>query len=179
MDAASIRIVASDVDGTLTDGGMYYASSGDTCKVFSVKDGIAVKLLSACGVETVLVSSDDSPVIAKRAERLGIECYTGVSDKVSVVEEICRARAFKLEQAAFIGDDLQDYQVMQQVGLACSVGDAHHMVKAVSDFVCEKPGGKAAFREFAEWLIKQSGRSIEQVWDSLDPEAAGSQSEKE
>ena len=165
--AKSIQILASDVDGTLTDGGMYYTSSGDMFKVFSVKDGLGVGLLAACGIETVLISSDDSQVITKRAERLQIECYTGVTDKVGVVETLCRERGLGLEDIAFLGDDLQDYEIMQRVGLPGAVGDAHALLKNMATYVCTLPGGKGAFREFAEWLIERSGQTVEEVWKSI------------
>lgn len=163
--AGQIRILASDVDGTLTDGGMYYSSSGDTLKVFSVKDGVGVRLLEACGIETVLVSSDDSLVIGNRADRLGISvCLTGVEDKVGSIKALCKERGVGLEAIAYLGDDLQDYDVMRRVGLPGAVGDAHTLVKGVASYVCRQPGGKGAFREFAEWLIEQSGQTVDQVW---------------
>jgi 3-deoxy-D-manno-octulosonate 8-phosphate phosphatase (KDO 8-P phosphatase) len=168
MADKAIRIVASDVDGTLTDGAMYYSSSGETGKVFSVKDGVAVRLLAACGIETVLISSDDSPVIKGRAERLGISrCYSGISDKVGVIDALCAESDIGLDEIAYLGDDLQDYEVMRRVGLPSAVGDAHPLVKDIATYVCVLPGGKGAFREFSEWIIERSGQTVEQVWKSL------------
>ena len=169
VDAARldrIRIVASDVDGTLTDGSMVYSSSGLSTKSFSVKDGLAVRLLRAISIEVAFVSSDDSPIVRSRARRLGVErCLTGVSDKVAAVSDLCSELSAGLENVAFIGDDLQDLAVMRAAGLAVAVGDAHPMIIESAGFVCERPGGSGAFREFSEWLIARKGYSLGDVWE--------------
>ena len=160
-----IKMVVSDVDGTLTDGRMSYTPSGEVSKSFCVRDGLGVTLLKTVGVLVALVSSDDSPIATARARRLGIDsCLIGVRDKVDAVERLCRAAAIELENVAFLGDDLQDYAVMQAVGLGVAVADAHPMIAAIADHVTQKPGGMGAFREFADWLIAQQDHDMEDVW---------------
>jgi 3-deoxy-D-manno-octulosonate 8-phosphate phosphatase (KDO 8-P phosphatase) len=160
-----IKLVASDVDGTLTDGRMIYGPSGEVSKSFNVRDGLGVKLLQTVGVTVSLVSSDDSPVATARAQRLGIDsCRIGVHDKIAAVESLCRDAGIEMKNAAFLGDDLQDYAVMQSVGMGVAVADAHPMVLAIADHVTQRLGGMGAFREFADWLIEQQGHHMEEVW---------------
>jgi 3-deoxy-D-manno-octulosonate 8-phosphate phosphatase (KDO 8-P phosphatase) len=162
---ADIRLLAADVDGTLTDGGMYYFPSGEIVKRFNVRDGLAVKLLRAVGIQVAFISSDDSPLVAARAKRLGLDhYYAGTTDKVHAAEEICAATGFSLANIAYLGDDLQDYELMREVGIAAAVGDAHPVIKNCADHICQAPGGGGAFRELAEWLIEGQGHEIEDVW---------------
>lgn len=165
MDVKQIRLLATDVDGTLTDGGMYYGSGGETLKRFYVRDGLGVQLAQCVDLKVVFISSDSSPVIESRAQRLGVDhCFSGVRDKVSVMQKVCETEGIDFSQVAFLGDDLQDLELMKQVGLAAAVGDAHALLQQEAFFVCTKPGGFGAFREFAEWLIEQKGFDLAQVW---------------
>jgi len=151
---------------------MFYSSSSEIFKRFSVRDGLAVKLLRAVGIEVAFISSDDSPLVVDRARRLGIShCYTGTTDKVGAAEELCTPASLSLSNMAYLGDDLQDYDLMQRVGVAVAVGDAHHLIKQSAHYICQSPGGKGAFRELAEWLIVQQGYALEEVWQSCSKEA--------
>lgn len=164
----TVKLVATDVDGTLTDGGMYYMTSGESFKRFHVQDGLAVALLKAVGIEVAFISSDDSLVLSKRAERLGVShCYAGVKDKVAVAQSICDQLDLEWDNWAYLGDDLQDYHLMQRVGLGAAVGDAHPLIKQIAQYQCQRSGGQGAFRELAEWLIGQQGYDIKTVWEQL------------
>jgi len=165
MRIEDIKIFATDIDGTLTDGGMYISSSGETFKRFFVRDGLAVKLLETIGVEVAFISSDDSPVITERAARLKIKhSFIGVSNKVEVLESLCVNANLVLENVAFLGDDLQDFDLMERVGFAAAVGDAHPLIKQRAHYVCHCVGGRGAFREVAEYLIEGQGYSVKEVW---------------
>lgn len=165
VNPRTIKLVVSDVDGTLTDGRMIYSPTGEVSKSFNVRDGLGVKLLQAVGIAVAFVSSDDSPVATARAERLGVEnCRIGERDKVAVVEALCANAGHVLENVAFIGDDLQDLAVMQAVGCGVAVADAHPLVTAIAGHVTKTRGGMGAFREFADWLIEQQGHDMEEVW---------------
>ena len=165
MDIKKIRLLATDVDGTLTDGAMYYSSTGETSKRFYVRDGLGVQLAQCAHISVAFISSDSSPVIANRAQRLGVDyCFSGVDDKVAVVRNLCDKMNIALSQVAFLGDDLQDLEVMRQVGLAAAVGDAHLLLQKEAFFVCQKNGGFGAFREFAEWLIVQQEFDLSRIW---------------
>ena len=156
-----IAILATDVDGTLTDGGMFCSSSGETMKRFHVRDGLGVRLLQAIDIQVAFISSDSSPVIANRARHLGVDyCFSGVKDKVGALRSLCDEIGVGFSQSAFLGDDLQDLEVMQCVGLAAAVGDAHPAIKQACNYLCESHGGFGAFREFAEVLIGKCGLSV-------------------
>jgi len=161
-------LLATDVDGTLTDGGMYYASSGEISKRFHARDGIGGKLLQAMGIKVGFVSSDTSPVIEARARRLSVDfCFAGVTDKVTIIHSLCAEHGIVPEQVAFLGDDVQDLAAMRCVGLPAAVGDAHPSVKDVADYVCEKDGGYGAFREFAEHLLSVRNVSVQEAFRAL------------
>ena len=163
--ALKIRWFASDIDGVLTDGGMYYMASGEAMKRFHVRDGLGVELLRLCGVEVALVTSDDSPVVQHRARRLGItHVFTGVRDKVSVARDLCAQEGLTLSSLAYIGDDLQDLDLLQQVGIAFAVAGAHPLICSLADYVCQNRGGEGAFREAVEWLIAARGLDLAEVW---------------
>ena len=163
--AAAIRWFASDIDGVLTDGGMYYLSGDATMKRFHVRDGLGVELLRLCGIEVAFITSDDSPIVHHRARRLGVtRVFAGVRNKVSVAEDLCAQEGLALSGLAYIGDDLQDFDLLQQVGIAVAVGDAHPLIRSLADYVCQNRGGEGAFREAAEWLIALQGLDLVEVW---------------
>ena len=160
MDS-QIKLLATDVDGTLTDGGMYYSSSGQMAKKFHVRDGLGAQLLLAVGIQVAFISADSSPIIKQRAERLSISyCFSGVKDKVQVMQKLCADVGLSANQVAFLGDDIQDLAVMQYVGLPAAVGDAHYTVKEAARYTCRTSGGQGAFREFAEYLLEKRGISV-------------------
>ena len=159
--ALAIKWFATDIDGVLTDGGMYYTSSGETIKKFHVQDGVAVELLRKCHIEVAFITSDDSPIIQQRAKRLKItEVFSAVGDKVDAARELCSRHGITFENLAYIGDDLPDLELLKRVGLAFAVGDAHPLLYPVAHYVCQKHGGDGAFREAAEWLITTRGLCV-------------------
>jgi 3-deoxy-D-manno-octulosonate 8-phosphate phosphatase (KDO 8-P phosphatase) len=153
--ARRVRLVVTDCDGVLTDGGVYYSGAGEALKRFHIRDGMGVERLRAlAGIETAIVSGERSPSLQKRAEKLGIaECRLGVKDKAAVVEAIARERGLPLESLAYIGDDVNDLEPMGLVGLAACPGDAFAAVRARAQLVTAARGGHGAFRELAEVLI--------------------------
>lgn len=161
---ADIRLVATDIDGTLTDGGMYCLSNGETFKRFNVRDGLGVKLLRAANIDVAFISSDSSSVIKERARSLGIQhCFTSVENKVDVVDDLCQKLQISWSQVVFLGDDLQDSAVMSRVGLPVAVADAHSLIRRRAKYVCKNKGGYGAFREFAEWILSCRGYDLERL----------------
>jgi 3-deoxy-D-manno-octulosonate 8-phosphate phosphatase (KDO 8-P phosphatase) len=156
--AARTRLVLTDCDGVLTDGGVYVSERGEELKRFSLRDGMGVERLRAAGVATVIVSRERSPIVARRAEKLGVRVFEGVLDKVAALPGIlaeCRATA---DVAAYIGDDLNDLAVMVAVaatGLTAAPADAEPQVLAVAHLTCARAGGAGAFRELAEWILSE------------------------
>ncbi len=147
-----IKFIAIDVDGTLTDGGVYITENGDEFKKFNTKDGIAIKRLIKKGFQIGIISASISKkIVFRRAEMLGVKhCYVGNEDKTKVLNNWLENYGWNFSQAAFLGDDINDYKIMKKVGLAVCPADAVYKIKEISDVVLENKGGHACLREFAD-----------------------------
>lgn len=155
--AARLRLVLSDVDGTLTDGGVFYSERGEAMKRFSMRDGMGMERLRDDGVETALVTRETSPIVARRAEKLRIRhLYQGVADKESALDTILADTGYDPSQVAYIGDDVNDLGIMSviaQRGLIAAPLDAVAPVLRLVHYRCARGGGGGAFRDFAEWIL--------------------------
>lgn len=153
--AEKIKIILTDVDGVLTDTGIYYGHEGEALKRFSIRDGMGVeRLRKYAGVETIIITGENSNTVKTRAEKLKIqEFYLGVKDKTEVLELVKKKNGFAKEEIAYIGDDSNDYDVIQQCGFTATPSDGMNFIKEVVDYVCEAKAGYGAFREFAELII--------------------------
>ena len=153
--AQSIRLLLTDCDGVLTDGGVYYSARGEEMKRFSIRDGMGVeRLRTLAEVETGIITGEISGAVQRRAEKLNIaELHLGVKNKVDALTRILARRQLSPEQVAYIGDDSNDLAVMQRVGLSACPADALCFVKEIAHYVCQANGGYGAFREFAEFII--------------------------
>jgi len=162
VSVARIKILLTDVDGVLTDNGVYYSENGEVMKRFSIRDGMGVeRLRKLAGIETGIITGELSPSVARRAEKLHIrELHLGVKDKLGRVSEIMRRLHLHWEEIADIGDDVNDREVMEKVGVTACPADAMPQVSSIVDYHCEVKGGYGAFREFAEWLIELKTPSI-------------------
>ena len=156
-----IRLFATDVDGVLTDAGMYYSESGEELKKFNTRDGMGIKLLQKAGVLTAIVTQERTKLVARRAEKLTIpEVHQGVMDKLSLVREMAARHGFSLEQVAYIGDDVNDLETLKAVGFSATPADGLPQVTAVVDYVCVKKGGEGAVREVIEMILKAQHRGM-------------------
>ena len=153
--ARLIRLVLTDCDGVLTDGGVYYSERGERLKRFHLRDGMGVeRLRKLADVETGIISGELSPSIRRRAEKLGItECHLGVKDKAATVQSIALRWAIPLSAIAYMGDDVNDCETFSLVGLSACPNDAMEAVREKVDIVCQLKGGEGAFREFAEVIV--------------------------
>lgn len=165
--AQKIQLVLTDVDGVLTDTGVYYSDAGESMKRFSIRDGMGVeRLRQIADVETGIVTGEKSASIKKRADKLQIaELHLGIEKKAGVLEEIMLRTSLSAEQIAYIGDDMNDIEIIKSVGLSACPCDAFPAVKKLVDFICCSRGGQGAFREFAEFIIaskinSDDGRNI-------------------
>ncbi len=153
-----VKLVALDVDGVMTDGRLIYHDNGMESKAFDVRDGHGTKMLKQAGIETVLVSGRNSPLVDKRAADLGItEVVQGVRDKVQILEEILSQMGLQFKEVAFVGDDVVDLTVMNRVGFAVAVADASEYLFDVAHYVTLAPGGRGAVREVAELILGVQG----------------------
>jgi len=155
--AARIRLLLTDVDGTLTDGGVYYSAAGEETKLFNLRDGMGVERLRADGVEIAFVTRESSPLVERRAEKLKVRyCYLGVADKKSALPRLLGEAGIDIGQLAYIGDDVNDAEIMSAVantGLTGAPLDAVRTVLHGVHYRCARPGGYGAFRDFAEWIL--------------------------
>jgi len=158
--ATRIRLVLTDVDGTLTDGGVYYSDRGEEMKRFDLRDGMGVERLRGHGVETAFITRESSPIVQRRAEKLGVKLFAGLKDKRLALPDILRELGVTPEQVAYFGDDINDAAIMDAIrpgGLVGAPVDAQPHVRDRIHFRSALPGGHGAFREFAEWLIRLAG----------------------
>ncbi len=143
-----------DVDGVLTDAGMYYGPDGEVLKKFNTRDGLGLARVRAAGVAVAIISGEDSAIVHARAAKLKIDdVFSGVANKLAVVQDLCERKRVELDDVAYVGDDLNDLSAMECVGLACAVADAADRVIAVADYVTQRRGGDGAVREVCELII--------------------------
>lgn len=152
--ARAVTLLLVDVDGVLTDGGLYYYGEREVALRFDVRDGLGIKLAQRAGIEVGLVSGRDVPVVHRRAAELGIdEVHLGCTDKGAMVEEIIERRGLVPDQVAFMGDDLIDLPAMEVVGLPIAVADAAMPVRQFAAWSTRLAGGHGAVREVVDFLL--------------------------
>ncbi len=157
--AARIRLAAFDVDGTLTDGRLWYTEDGHELKVFHAHDGHGLKRLLANGIEVALITARVSRPVLLRAEELGIDhVYQGQSDKRACLAELQQALGLDAAQTAFTGDDLSDVPAMQVSGLAVAVANAHPQVVPHTHWQTRRQGGDGAAREVCDMILAAQGK---------------------
>ena len=152
---SQVKLLALDVDGVLTDGGLYYTETGEELKKFNVKDGLGIKLLMRSGIEVAIISVNSSSATIHRAKKLGIQhCFVGIEDKLVILQNLCETLDISLEQVAYVGDDLTDIPVLQSIGCPVTVADAIPENLKYSIYTTKMPGGKGAVREICELLLQ-------------------------
>jgi 3-deoxy-D-manno-octulosonate 8-phosphate phosphatase (KDO 8-P phosphatase) len=156
LKASKIKLLLTDCDGVLTDGSVFYGMNGEEFKRFNIRDGMGVeRLLNLAKVETGIITGEKSESVKKRAEKLNIkELHLGIKDKLAILKEILMKKNLAADEIAYIGDDVNDIEIMQNVGLSACPSDAFKSVKKHADYLCGKKGGNGAFREFAELILE-------------------------
>ena len=152
-----INLLVCDVDGTLTDGGMYYDMYGNEWKKFNTRDGKGISMVRERGIAVMFLTSEDTPIVKRRADKLGIEfCFMGIVDKKSKLDEFFAShRQFSYDWTAYIGDDVNDVEVMKCVGVSAAPADAMKKNKEIAHYICELRGGYGCVREFCEYIIQR------------------------
>ena len=152
--AKKIRMVLSDVDGVLTDSGMYYSEAGDELKKFNTRDGKGFELLRSAGLKVGIITSEQTALVARRAQKLKLDFLEqGARDKMPALDKILAFAGLTEEQVAFIGDDLADVPLLARVGFAACPADATAEARAQAHYVAQKGGGEGCVREIAEYLL--------------------------
>ena len=154
--AAKIKILLTDVDGVLTDTGVFYSVNGEEMKRFSIRDGMGIeRLRSITGVETGIITRENTEIVGSRARRLKIkELHMGVWDKTETLKDILKRNNIEAFEVAYIGDDTNDIEIMEQVGLSACPNDATIFAKDAADIIVESKGGYGAVRDLCELIIE-------------------------
>lgn len=159
LQAQDIRVAFFDVDGVLTDGGLYFTDAGETIKRFHTLDGHGLKLLQRAGITPAVITGRDSKPLRVRLAALGItHVHYGTEDKRPAAELTLKALGLDWHQAAMMGDDWPDLAVMRRCALACAPRNAHTELKAVAHYVTQARGGDGAVRELCDLLLVASGQ---------------------
>ena len=149
-----VRLVAMDVDGVLTDAGMYYSESGDELKKFNTRDGMGIKLLQAAGCVTAFITREKTAIVERRGQKLAVpEVHQGVDDKLAVLTTLAQKYGFSFDQVAYIGDDVNDLDALRAVGFSAAPADAMPTVLKAVHYICVKKGGEGAVREVADLIL--------------------------
>jgi 3-deoxy-D-manno-octulosonate 8-phosphate phosphatase (KDO 8-P phosphatase) len=162
-NASDIRLIVSDVDGVWTDGRIVYSGDDREIKNFNVRDGLAVKLAQKVGLTVALITSRSSPALQRRARELGIEeLHQGAANKLEETERVAAKLGLTLDQLLYIGDDLPDLAPMCRSAISAAPADAAAEVLAVATWKLATNGGRGAFREMVERLLRERGE-----WEPL------------
>lgn len=157
--ASAIRLIAFDIDGVMTDGGLTYNDAGVEAKTFNVQDGLGIKFAQRAGIEVAIVTGRTSGVVAARARDLGVEhLFQGVADKGEVLQQLLARLGLEAKEAAFMGDDLIDLPAMRRVGFAIAPANARPVVKENAHYTTVAAGGHGAVREVIEFILESQDK---------------------
>lgn len=152
-----IKLLAMDVDGTMTDGKIYIGANGEAMKAFSVKDGYGIAELRKSGVKTAIITARNSEIVERRAIELSIDkVLQGVKDKKNALEMLAKEYGLEKAEIAYIGDDIPDIPAMEYAGLVFCPKDASPEIKIISNIITASEGGKGAIRDAAEYILKNN-----------------------
>lgn len=151
-----IKLIITDVDGVLTDGSRYFSNTGELFKKFHVRDGMGVNMLLRDGIQTVIMTKEPSKLVDYWAKSMNIsKVYSGIKIKEKELDKICRAYKISPSEIAYIGDDVNDLELMKKVGFSATPHDGIDEAKKIVNYVCEKSGGEGALREIADLILKE------------------------
>lgn len=158
-----IKIVLTDVDGVLTDGGRYYSKEGEILKKFHVRDGMGVNILLRNGIKTIIVTKENSRITKRWAKEMNVtKVISNSLKKEEELAKICKEFNISEKEVAYIGDDINDLKLLEKVGFSAVPNDSDNSIKEYVDHICLKDGGNGAFREIADMIFKeiQSNKKI-------------------
>lgn len=164
---ANTKLVITDVDGVLTDGGFYYGNDGEIMKRFYVHDGLGIKMLMAAGIQVAVLSGGDSPILRSRIRDLGIPLFKlGKMDKREACRALIQEAGVTAEETIYIGDDTLDLPAFEICGTSVAVNDALEYIKRQADVVLTKKGGQGAFRELSDLILSAQGKAA--IFETAD-----------
>ena len=149
-----IKLIATDVDGVLTDGGMYYSSKGDTLKKFQAIDGMAVSILKRNTIPTVIITKERNQIVKQWSSKMNIDrLFDGIKNKEKIVPKLCKLYSLSENNIAYIGDDVNDLEILKRVGFSITPKDGNLEVKKIVDYICKSSGGEGVLREICDLVI--------------------------
>jgi YrbI family 3-deoxy-D-manno-octulosonate 8-phosphate phosphatase len=148
-----IKIVLTDVDGVLTDGGMYYSGDGDIMKKFHARDGMGISLLRNNDIPTVIITKEKTKMVKQWAKKMKVTLFDGVLYKEDILTKICSQYQVSSSEIAYIGDDINDINLLKLVGLGVVPKDGNQIAKKSSNYISKTIGGKGVLREVAELIL--------------------------
>jgi 3-deoxy-D-manno-octulosonate 8-phosphate phosphatase (KDO 8-P phosphatase) len=150
-----IKVIATDVDGVLTDGGVYYTHEGESSKKFYIRDGMGINILLRNQIPTIIITKEKNLIIKKWSKKMNVtKLYQGILKKESILHEICSIFKISSKELAYIGDDVNDIDLLKSVGFSATPNDGILEAKKICDYTCNSNGGSGAFREIADLIIK-------------------------
>ena len=155
LDFSKIKIFLSDVDGVMTDAGMYYTENGDEFKKFCTYDGMGMKMLQKSGIKVGVITSEDRVLNRRRVKKLGLDFdFHGAIDKFQIIKELCEREKITLNEVAYIGDDVNCFELLSNVGIAACPNNAVIKIKSIPNIIhLQKNGGEGVVREFVELIL--------------------------
>ena len=153
MDLRNIQLIVYDFDGVMTDNSVYIDENGYEMVKVSRSDGLAISLIKNIGIDQIILSSEENPVVKKRAKKLKIECINGVKNKVETLKKYIEKKNINLNNVAFVGNDINDLEVMRIVALSIAPNDAQKVVKDIAHYITKSLGGKGVIREIYDLII--------------------------
>lgn len=176
---ASIKLLALDVDGVLTDGTVFYGTEGELAKPFFIHDGMGLRLLEAAGIRVAVITSEDSALVHKRVSRLMLSGYRpGMKRKGEALRQLMTTFGVIRSQTAFIGDDVNDAEALELAGLPICTPQAAQAAKARAKYITSAAGGRGAVREVADLIIAAKGLDPVALWQGIHPQTATANKEK-
>ena len=149
-----IKLIATDVDGVLTDGGMYYSSKGDILKKFQAIDGMAVSILKRNIIPTVIITKEKNQIVKRWSTKMNIDkLFDGIKNKENIVPKLCKSYNLSEKNIAYIGDDVNDLEILKRIGFTATPKDGNLEVKKIVDYICKNRGGEGVLREICDLII--------------------------
>tara|TARA_B110001454_G_scaffold100576_1_gene94971 strand:+ start:856 stop:1371 length:516 start_codon:yes stop_codon:yes gene_type:complete len=151
-----IKLVLTDVDGVLTDGGRYFSEKGEIVKRFHVRDGMGINILLRNGIQTAIITKENSKIVKKWAKEMNVsKTYSGIKIKEKEFKKICKYYKILPSEVAFIGDDVNDMELMKKVGFSATPSDGILQAKKIVNYICKTSGGNGALREMIDLILKE------------------------
>lgn len=159
------KLILTDIDGVWTDGGMFYDETGNEFKKFNTYDSAGVLFSKKLNIPCGIVTGEKTNSVKRRGEKLKMDyVFLGVKNKVVIIEELLMKLEIKWENVAYIGDDLNDYEVLKKAGLSACPSSAPEYIKNIVDWILPKKGGEGVFREFVEKIVTTNNIKIEDLF---------------